>query len=186
MTDQQPRQSFWTTVPGILTGIAAVITAVTGLLVGLSRNDAPRSEPSEPRSAATAGVTATREPKVEPTPTTAEARSLSNPSNAERQVTITPRNGQVTKVFGGSFQHNQTARELYLQSGQRIPFDRIETIEFTRQEPDRALVRITLVDGVVHEDAVSAGLSPFGFQGTNDLGRFDISVSDLAQITFER
>jgi hypothetical protein len=89
-------------------------------------------------------------------------------------------------VFGGSFQHNQTSRELYLQSGQRIPFDRIKTIEFTRQESDRALVTITLINGAVHEDAVNAGLSPFGFHGTNDLGPFEISVSNLTQITFER
>ena len=82
---------------------------------------------------------------------------------AEGRVTITARNGQVTTVFGGSFQHRQTSRELYLQSGQQIPFDRIKTVEFTRQEPDRAIVRITLVNGAVHEDAVNAGLFPYGF-----------------------
>ena len=100
--------------------------------------------------------------------------------------TITATNGQVTTVFGRSFQHRQTSRDLYLQSGQQIAFDRIKTVEFTRQEPDRALVRITLVNGAVHEDAVNAGLFPYGFSGTNDLGGFEISVTNLARITFER
>ena len=31
-----PQRSWWTTLPGILTGIAGLITAVTGLLVALS------------------------------------------------------------------------------------------------------------------------------------------------------
>lgn len=35
MTDEQKPQSFWQTVPGVLTGIAAVLTAMTGLLVAL-------------------------------------------------------------------------------------------------------------------------------------------------------
>ncbi len=31
--DKQAKKSFWTTVPGILTGLAALITAIGGLLV---------------------------------------------------------------------------------------------------------------------------------------------------------
>jgi len=33
----QSAQSWWQTVPGILTGLAAIITAVTGLIVVLNR-----------------------------------------------------------------------------------------------------------------------------------------------------
>jgi hypothetical protein len=43
MPDNKP--SWWQTVPGILTGLAAIITAATGLIVALSRTNA-RSEPA--------------------------------------------------------------------------------------------------------------------------------------------
>ena len=36
MTEKQ--QSFWTTLPGILTGVAAIITAITGLYLAIGRN----------------------------------------------------------------------------------------------------------------------------------------------------
>jgi len=37
-------KSFWTTLPGILTGIAAILTAITGLYLALNRNDGGSSE----------------------------------------------------------------------------------------------------------------------------------------------
>jgi hypothetical protein len=33
LPEPDKKQSFWTTLPGVLTGIAALLTAVTGLLV---------------------------------------------------------------------------------------------------------------------------------------------------------
>ena len=185
MTDPHPRQNFWTTVPGILTGVAALITAITGLIVVLSRNDSSGSPPADGGRTA-AAVKAAREPAAPPTPATAGDAPLARATRAEALVTITARNGQTTTVFAGSFQHRQTSRQLYLQSGQQVPFDRIKSIEFTRHEPDRALVTITLIDGGVHEDAVNAGLYPYGFSGTNALGGFEISVADLARVTFDR
>src|SRR5215208_4693739 len=39
---QEPRSgSWWLTLPGVLTGVAAVITAVTGLAIGLHQISAP-------------------------------------------------------------------------------------------------------------------------------------------------
>lgn len=47
--EAQPHQSWWQTVPGILTGIAAVITAVTGLVVAFNRTDGrPREQATPP------------------------------------------------------------------------------------------------------------------------------------------
>ena len=40
-TKESKSQSWWLTVPGLLTGVAAVITAVTGLAVGLHQISAP-------------------------------------------------------------------------------------------------------------------------------------------------
>lgn len=42
MTDQNRKKSFWSTLPGILTGLAAVITAITGLY--LAFRDSPQKD----------------------------------------------------------------------------------------------------------------------------------------------
>jgi hypothetical protein len=49
------KQSFWTTVPGILTGLAAVITAVGGLLVVLSQTGLLGGPAGAPEEASGAG-----------------------------------------------------------------------------------------------------------------------------------
>lgn len=36
MSDEKEEKSFWRTLPGILTGIAAIITAITGLIIALN------------------------------------------------------------------------------------------------------------------------------------------------------
>lgn len=42
------RKSFWTTLPGILTGIAATVTAITGLYLALVPGREPAIQPKEP------------------------------------------------------------------------------------------------------------------------------------------
>jgi hypothetical protein len=51
MSDSKPANgpSWWQTLPGILTGLAAIITAVTGLIVAFNRTGG-RSEPAAPAS----------------------------------------------------------------------------------------------------------------------------------------
>jgi hypothetical protein len=44
--------SWWHTLPGVLTALAAVITAVTGLVVAVRSSDAPASEPGPPAAVA--------------------------------------------------------------------------------------------------------------------------------------
>jgi hypothetical protein len=48
----KPSESWWTTLPGILTGVAAVITAVTGLIVAYNRMTPPAAEKTETPSTA--------------------------------------------------------------------------------------------------------------------------------------
>ncbi len=45
MSDSDGRQSFWATLPGILTGAAALITAVTTLYLALHKEAPTRKEP---------------------------------------------------------------------------------------------------------------------------------------------
>jgi hypothetical protein len=42
----EKEKSFWKTIPGLLTGIAAIITAISGLLVALSTTGLLRTEPT--------------------------------------------------------------------------------------------------------------------------------------------
>jgi len=51
MSDTKPANgpSWWQTLPGILTGLAAIITAVTGLILAFNRTGS-RSEPATPTS----------------------------------------------------------------------------------------------------------------------------------------
>ena len=168
MTGEPHRPSFWTTAPGILTGIAAVITAVTGLMIGLSQQRSAGSSDVRSESAKAATVRAGGAPTKEST------------------VAITAKDGQITSVYADSLRHRQTGRELHLLSGQSISFDRIRAIEVTRLLSDQADIDITLVDGALHKGSIPAGLSPHAFTGTSDLGNFEIRVDKLARIVFER
>jgi len=174
MTEEPRRHSFWTTLPGVLTGIAALVTAVTGAIIGLSQLR-EKGSPNVPAGG--------------PGPVTAAPASVESPStpaaSGDRMAVITARDGSVSSVYASSLRHHQTGRELPLLSGQSIPFDRIRTIDVTRLESDQARVDVTLVDGTVHSGALAAGLSPYGFAGVNELGSFEIRVDELSRISFE-
>jgi hypothetical protein len=58
----QSAQSWWQTVPGILTGIAAIITAVTGLIVVLNRAGSRTEERVTPSSQSVPGGAPSRSP----------------------------------------------------------------------------------------------------------------------------
>jgi hypothetical protein len=54
MADQEKPRSFWTTLPGILTGVAGLLTAVTGLIVAIRPHPQPPPPPSPEASRADA------------------------------------------------------------------------------------------------------------------------------------
>jgi len=83
MSEKPPAaQRWWQTVPGILTGLAAIITAVTGLLVVLNRTGnrgedvrpspqpvsagAPAASPAQPRSPGAVGAAGGTQPVALP------------------------------------------------------------------------------------------------------------------------
>jgi hypothetical protein len=174
-------QSFWSTVPGILTGVAAFITAVTGLWIAIGSHKPDAAEQPAP-----AVVTA-------PKASTPAATSAGSPSPAATQVTpsapgsvtVTARDGNVTKLEVKTFLHNYTDSSVQMASGQTIPFEKIRTIDFLTVHPDQYVVdvSITLMDG----RTVAGGLKTnYAFKGENDLGPFTIFVQDVKQISFNR
>lgn len=63
MAEPGPGHSWWTTLPGVLTGVAALLTAVTALLVALLPLVRERAEPGPTNASRSAGV-----PTVSPAP----------------------------------------------------------------------------------------------------------------------
>jgi hypothetical protein len=69
--DEKKEKSFWSTLPGILTGIAAIITAIGGLLIGLSTAGLLKAPPTPTVAAAVTSDTPTATllpPSSTPTP----------------------------------------------------------------------------------------------------------------------
>ena len=86
MAEEPRHPRFWQTVPGILTAIAAVITAVTGLLVALRPEDTHRANLA-PSGDSRPAITRAREPRE----TVQEPSTVSDSST--RDVIVVFRNG---------------------------------------------------------------------------------------------
>lgn len=98
------RSAFWTTLPGILTGIAAVITASVGLITILTRPGRERSGTSADKPAATSSA-----PRSEPvaTPSSPTAGVF-----AQGRITMrSPDNADLEKGLAGT---GVTGEDLYL------------------------------------------------------------------------
>jgi len=79
MKEPKP-QSWWQTVPGTLTGLAAVITAVAGLIIGLRQiSRAPNAEQPPPEKPAVVTAQNKRQPQTGTT-------SASDPEKTAREL----------------------------------------------------------------------------------------------------
>lgn len=192
MPRKEKLQGFWTTLPGILTGGAALLTAVTGLIVGLYQYGAFGSKstsPGEPAKAETPSLgtaPTASQPPVEAAPQPAATGSRPQPT-PEATVAITANDGTTTNVLADSFrQIAQYDQSLHLLSGQAVAFAKIKAIEVVRHYEDKARIQITLLDGRVLEDALASGSSIMGFHGESDLGTIDIRMEQLPRIVFRR
>lgn len=186
MPEPEKKENFWTTLPGILTGIAALLTAFTGFWVATGpHGNAPRAE--------SVAVTDSTEPSSKPAqpPSSGAAVEYSAApastavSAAITSVTVTSRVGVVTKLSAASFLHNSGDKTIPLMSGQTISFERIRSIDFLEAHYDQHMVdvRVTLDDGRI----VTGDLQKdYAFTGDSDLGPFTIFVTEVRQIVFNR
>jgi len=184
LAEADKKQSFWTTLPGILTGVAALLTAVTGLLVIAYPHGFAGGKENPPAAAGTAAGTMGA---VSPATGSSPALTPSAPSHGQKAtVLVTGKDGTQTTVFLNGFKHWFTDDALELKSGQSIPFDKIRSIDFLTVHEFQRDVRVTLTDGRILDGAIECGLSEDGFKGETDIGTFTISVVNLKRISFER
>ena len=189
--------AFWTTLPGILTGIAAVVTAITGLTVGLLQYGvfgSKHGEPGKPTTSATSTPAASTASQGAGTPASSArgpgAPPASKPTETNPQratVVITASDGTTTTLFAENFR--QTAHydaQLHLRSGQAVAFDNIKSIDVVKVYAEHADVRIVLADDKVLSASLGAGSSIYGFGGENEMGTFGITVDRLKRVVFRR
>jgi hypothetical protein len=185
LSELEKKQSFWTTMPGILTGLAALLTAATGLWVAIGPHDKPGADEHPPAVSAPMQASA---PGSAPPASTQQSPAASSvaaaPAAAARDtVVVTSRAGDVTRLSEKSFVHNYTAKAIELTTGQTIGFEKIKAIDFlsVHQEERSVDVKVTLVDGRTIDGALR---KDYAFTGENDLGSFRIYVQDVKQIVF--
>ena len=177
MAEPNERQSFWTTLPGILTGLAALLTAGTGLFLALNhpRDAASHTDRPTPPAVSSAAPVSTLEPAASP--------GTATPNAAKESVIVTSRNGEVTRLAGKTFRHSVGGKSIELTSGQTVPFEKIRSIDFENVSNSEAPVHVTLTDGRVLEGAVSTNNL---FEGENDIGPFSIYMTNVKRVAFQQ
>ena len=189
MDKQEQKSSFWTTLPGILTGTAALITAITGLTLGLFQQGffGSKHEETKPQSAPST------------LPLVSEMKSTANPEQAnngaqeyvpliaQATVLVTAQDGTTTTVFGEGFhQRGSYDGQIYLLDGQAVQISKIAALEITKVFAERAEISMTLVNGQHVAASIGSGSSVNAFEGENDLGTFSIRVEELKRLEFRR
>lgn len=177
MAETNKTQNFWMTLPGVLTAVAALLTAVTGLIVAVHPH-AHGEGKDAPVTAVQSNAQATTPSHIQPSGS-AQASS----QQTKQGVLITGADGSTTRVLLRGFRNSMTDDALGLQSGQSIPFEKIQRVEFLRRVNYERDVAVTLVDGQILNGSIPSGQQ---FLGYTDVGPFSISASDVKTITFEK
>ena len=182
MPEPEKKENFWTTLPGILTGIAALLTAFTGLWIATSpHSGAAKAEP--PAASSISEPSAKAALPARGSAPTQTASSQPPPAVEHTGVVVTSRKNEVTQLSASSFHHNLTNEGIQLSSGQTIAFDRIKSIDFLDVDGDAHLVavRVLLTNGNTKEGSLATN---YAFNGQSDLGPFTIFVQDVKQLQF--
>jgi len=185
----EEKSGFWTTLPGILTAFATLVTAIGGVVLGLYQYGVLGTKPGQPAKQISRGSPQT-EQREGPTDQPQHPNPLTIPEkqgSEQETVVVTARDGTVTTLFASNFrQLAQYDDQLHLLSGQAIALDRIKSLDVVRVLSDHLEVKVTLVDGSVLDASLGAGSSIYGFTGENQLGTFDITDDRLKRIVFQR
>jgi len=188
MTDPQKPASWWQTLPGILTGLAAFITAISGLIALLYQNGFLDSNKEQTRPViVTTATTSSSSSSAEQAPG-ASASSPSHKPWSDMEAVILSQDGATTKVRADSFSYCISVNhELTLEAGQSIPFNRMSSFEVLHADDHtssnaKAKIKIELLNGSAVSGTVEANCDLFG---NNDVGRFTTYYDQVRSVHFE-
>lgn len=191
MTESPKSPSWWHTLPGVLTALAAVITAISGLAALLFQSGIIGSKAEPNRTAQPASEVAKPPASEGPSTSTSPAYQAQGTTRSwsDTVAVVLSRDGATTRLRANSFSNCISVdHEISLEAGQSIPFERMSSFEVLRANDHtspnaKAQLKIQLIDGSEVSGTVGAGCDLFGY---NDIGRFTTYYDQIQRVQFER
>jgi hypothetical protein len=206
MVEDPKPQRWWSTLPGILTALAALITAMTGLVAALYQTgvlgskakpaveisqSAPKGSPAEPSQSLPQKPSEGTEAS-----TGTQASSPSSPATrlkpwSEAMAVITAIDDSTTTVRAETLSYVISVVHAFeFRSGQSIDFEKMRSFAILSvDDPNaphaKATISVTLLDGRMVTGDIQAGYG-YDIAGYNELGRFQITLQHLKRVEFQR
>lgn len=172
---------FWKTAPGVITAVAAIITAIGGFIavlfqigvIGSAQKAVAPSSPVVAASTTTAGATGAPGGKAW----------------RDVEATITDRNGKQTRTRAEAVRFCiSTGAGINLDDSQDIAFEKMSAIEVLGSAAalspgGRATLRVTLTSGATLEGTITSGCD---FFAETEVGRYSLYPDQLRKIEFHR
>ncbi|WP_336716419.1 hypothetical protein [Arthrobacter sp. USHLN218] len=187
---EQGDKGFWHTAPGLITAIAALITALGGILgilvqngvIGWENDGQQLSATQEPAGAA-GGEDGNRPEDAKSAP---EQGGTSPVSWDRAEADLVRRDGTSTTVKASTVALACTTGSLQFENGQQISLEKVRTIRFDAIYTDSASADglVTLLNGQELTDPIYTWNCPVWAQ--NKLGRVQIELEDIRLVKFNR
>ena len=180
----EPGKSFWHTATGMITAVAALITAIGGVLAVLVQNDVIGGESNGGTRvvADSPVVSGTDQPVAE----AATTKASSHVPWLKAKATLVRKDGSSATVKAATVGLACSTQTLQFENGQRISLELVRSIQFDAiyLENSSADGVVTLLDGQTLTDPIHTWNCPV--TGANELGPVDIKLHDIKRIEFQR
>ena len=180
-------KSFWHTTTGVITAVAALITAVGGLLAVLAQNGVigGKDDRETPVVARTEGGASASQPDSGDTAAAAALPSSLIPW-ASATATLVRKDGTSATVKAPTVGLACDTETLAFKNGQRVSLELVRSIRFdavylANSSADGV---VTLLDGRELADPIHTWNCPV--TGANEQGSLEITLADIRRIDFHR
>ena len=180
--------SWWTTLPGILTATAAIITAVTGLVAILAQNGVLGEKSKNFITGQSAVVNKVTVPPQASLPATSkegietgvsEMRLMPKPFTG---ALLTMSDGSIIKLRDDIREWCGSGAVLRTVQGQTINMDLMKRFDVVNWYSQKGTVKITLSNGEVFDATINA----CSMRGQNDLGGVTADFDKIRSVEFLR
>lgn len=187
----ETEKGFWQTAPGMIAAVAALITALGGVLGILVQNDVigrgsdGQTSGTTPVVAGTPGEGERDHASSGATTTPPTSESALVPWD-QATATLVRNDGTSATVMAPTVGLACDTQNLAFENGQRIRLELVRSIQFEAiyLENSSADGVVTLLDGRQLTDPIHTWNCPVS--GTNELGPVEIELEDIERIEFHR